>query len=113
MENTSTNQEGIISDDSIRNSDSKNSANTIENIPIIKEGTTDDSPAKKRETTRSEIAVFYVRAYFITIGLSFVIGLIRCFAVKDYIDVLIAISGILSGPLGFIIGYYFKAGEKE
>lgn len=86
---------------------------TIAFIPSINDGTTDDSPAKKRETTRSKIALFYVWAFFITIGVSFLIGVLRCFAVKDYIDFLIAISGILSGPLGFIIGYYFKAGEKE
>ena len=28
--------------------------------------------------------------------------------VADVKDMLVAISGVLSGPLGFIIGYYFR-----
>ena len=32
--------------------------------------------------------------------------------VADVKDMLVAISGVLSGPLGFIIGYYFKASKE-
>lgn len=73
----------------------------------------DDSPEQKRETTRSQIAKFYVFAFFATIGVTFVIGLLMCFEVKDYRDMLITVSGILSGPLGFIIGYYFKSATSK
>jgi hypothetical protein len=72
-----------------------------------------DSPDVKRENTRSKIATIYVYAFFLTIVFTFVIGLIKCFNVKDYIDFLIAVSGVLSGPLGFIIGYYFKASDNK
>ena len=73
----------------------------------------DDSPEKKRETTRSDIAKFYVYGFFATIAATFIIGLIMCFEVKDYRDMLITVSGILAGPLGFIIGYYFKTATSK
>lgn len=73
----------------------------------------DDSPEKARETTRSKIAQFYVMAFFGTILITFIIGLLKCFEVKDYRDMLITVSGILSGPLGFIIGYYFKSATSK
>ena len=73
----------------------------------------EDSTEHNRETTRSHIAKIYVYAFFITIGISFIVGLINCFKPKEYTDLLITISGILSGPLGFIIGYYFKASQKD
>ncbi len=79
----------------------------------VEENLTADSPERKRETTRSLIAVIYIYAFFGTIAFTFIIGLIKCFEVKDYIDFLIAVSGVLSGPLGFIIGYYFKASDKN
>ena len=28
-------------------------------------------------------------------------------------DVLLAVSGISSGPIGFVVGYYFKGSENE
>ena len=78
----------------------------------VSENLTADSNKGKKENTRSKIAVIYIYAFFGTIACSFVIGIYKCFDVKDYIDFLIAISGILSGPLGFIIGYYFKASDN-
>lgn len=64
------------------------------------------------ENTRSYIAKLYVWAFFIVIGVVFVVGVIKCFEVKDYTDMLITVSGVLSGPLGFIVGYYFKASRE-
>lgn len=81
---------------------------------ILDKSKIEDSPEKARETTRSEIAKFYVWAFFGVILITFIIGLLKCFEAKDYKDMLITVSGILSGPLGFIIGYYFKtASSKE
>lgn len=64
------------------------------------------------ETTRSRIALLYIRGFFIVILLVFLIGYITRFVVKDYTDMLITVSGVLSGPLGFIVGYYFKASKE-
>lgn len=83
------------------------------NSGVVDISKVDDSPEQKRETTRSEIAKFYVYAFFATIAVTFVVGLLKCFEVKDYRDMLITVSGILSGPLGFIIGYYFKSATSK
>lgn len=65
-----------------------------------------------KENTRSKIAQIYVWAFFVVIGVVFVIGLCNNFEVDDYKDMLVTVSGILSGPLGFIVGYYFKASKE-
>ena len=65
-----------------------------------------------KENTRSRIAQIYVWAFFVVIGLVFVIGCFKCFNVDEFKDMLITVSGILSGPLGFIVGYYFKASKE-
>ena len=61
-----------------------------------------------KENTRSRIAMIYVCAFFIVIAIVFVIGFLKCFKVDEYKDMLVTVSGVLSGPLGFIVGYYFK-----
>lgn len=75
--------------------------------------TDENSNSQKKESTRTFIAQLYVWAFFVIILLVFVTGWIKCFHVEDYKDMLIAVSGTLSGPLGFIVGYYFKAASKE
>jgi hypothetical protein len=46
------------------------------------------------------------------IAIVFLIGWDKPFSVDDYKDMLVTVSGILSGPLGFIVGYYFKASTE-
>ena len=70
------------------------------------------SQSDPKESTRSRIAQIYVIAFFIVIGIVFMIGYNKPFSVDDYKDMLVTVSGILSGPLGFIVGYYFKASSK-
>lgn len=63
----------------------------------------------KREDTRSEIARIYIYGFFCIIAFGFAT---YWFYGPDAItlkDILLTISAILSGPLGFIIGYYFKS----
>lgn len=70
------------------------------------------SQSDPKETTRSHIAQLYVWAFFIVVAVVFVIGCVKDFSVDDYKDMLVTVSGILSGPLGFIVGYYFKASSE-
>ena len=70
--------------------------------------TTKEQRAGQRESVRSKIALYYIIGFFLIIILGLIIGWCRNFEIKDYKDILISISGILSGPLGFIIGFYFK-----
>lgn len=65
-----------------------------------------------KESTRTYIARLYVWAFFIVIGIVFLVGILKCFSVDEYKDMLVTISGVLSGPLGFIVGYYFKASKE-
>jgi len=64
--------------------------------------------SQHREHTRSKIALYYVVGYLGIIVIVLAIAAYKGFDVTDYKDMLLAVSGILSGPLGFIIGYYFK-----
>lgn len=63
------------------------------------------------ETTRSKIAKIYVIGYLLIISGVLIGGFYKNSSVDENKDILLAISGILSGPLGFIIGYYFKASK--
>lgn len=62
-----------------------------------------------KENTRRIIASLYVWAFFIIIFITLIIGVLFRYSVDDYKDILVTVSGILSGPLGFIVGYYFKS----
>ena len=61
-----------------------------------------------KDETRKIIATGYVLAFLIIVGASLFFMLSRCYPITDIKDILLAESGILSGPLGFIIGFYFK-----
>jgi len=67
----------------------------------------------KRESVRSYIALSFIAGFFLVIFIGLGIGMYNYFDTKEYKDILIAISGILSGPLGFIIGFYFKGSTDE
>lgn len=69
--------------------------------------------ANKREGTRSWIALIYVIGYLLVVIGVLAIGVFNKFELSGYKDLLLAVSGILSGPLGFIIGYYFKSNKEE
>lgn len=72
------------------------------------EVSTKDSSEGRRENTRSRIALVYVCGFFGAILIVFIIGFLMCYDANQYKDLLVAVSGILSGPLGFIVGYYFR-----
>jgi len=74
--------------------------------------TDQNESSKNKDTTRKFIAYFYVAAFFVVIAFVFIIGLIKSFNSDQYKDLLVAVSGILSGPLGFIVGYYFKTSDS-
>ena len=85
---------------------------------ILKEDTGDTSDQaqqkreNKREGTRSWIALTYVIGYLMIVAAVLIIGVTVRFDLSGYKDLLLAVSGILSGPLGFIIGYYFKSNKE-
>ncbi len=75
----------------------------LENI-VIKQ-----SADEKREKNRGVLAMVFVVLFFCVIFVTFLIGYSTDgFQTDDYKDLLTTVSSILSGPLGFIIGFYFK-----
>ena len=75
-------------------------------------GTVSQGRAKK-ESARQTIAIIYVCGFLMICGVSLLTFFRGKYTVDDTKDLLVTVSGILSGPLGFIIGYYFKAGEDK
>ncbi len=69
--------------------------------------------AIKRENARSQIAYLYVASFLAIIVLIFFYAYFKSSQVNDLKDLLVTVSGILSGPLGFIIGYYFKVEDEK
>jgi hypothetical protein len=69
---------------------------------------------KKRESTREKLAYVFVIGLFAIIIIVTIFGYVSDKdQVQNITDLVLAISGVLSGPLGFIIGYYFKRQEEE
>jgi hypothetical protein len=66
-----------------------------------------------KDAARNTIASIYVYSFLGIVGVYILIGLWKDYDVSRIKDGLLAISGVLSGPLGFIIGYYFKANSDE
>ncbi|MBI3045919.1 MAG: hypothetical protein HYY86_00010 [Candidatus Harrisonbacteria bacterium] len=84
---------------------SKKEPQILEDAPIEVKSAL--SRAEKREDTRSSIALSYVIGYLILVFIILIRG--WWLGINDLKDLLVTLSGILSGPLGFIVGYYFKS----
>ena len=69
-----------------------------------------------REETRGTLAKIFMFGFFFSMLLGgifvFIIGGDPGVKVQNFKDVLLAISGVLSGPLGFVVGYYFRKQEE-
>ena len=89
----------------------KKAPDVLESAPIDVVSTL--KRAEKREDTRSKIALYYVMGFLFIILVCFIVAGIEKFDVNDTRDLLVSVSGILSGPLGFIIGYYFKVSSDR
>lgn len=85
----------------------------LSNIYLRGQLTTKEQRAVKRESVRSTIALYYIIGFLVIITFGITIGIFKDYTASDYKDLLIAISGVLSGPLGFIIGFYFKGSSEE
>lgn len=94
----------------------KDTKDIIENTNQETSTLEEDNPKRHRETTRTKLASIYVYGFLGIILLCFIYAFVfsgcGCFT-RDLKDLLLTASGILSGPLGFVFGYYFKNGEAE
>lgn len=71
-------------------------------------GAIDQAPPSPKSRTQTWLGLIYVLGFLIIIGGVITFTLIQKYKVAEIKELLLAISGILSGPLGFIIGFYFK-----
>lgn len=74
-------------------------------------------PKKHKDETRAKIALFVVRFYFWLIGVLLVLAPVYNYFAPatltlDVKDLLAVLSGVISGPFGFVVGYYFKGSEE-
>lgn len=78
-----------------------------ESISQVTSGTA-QSDSGTKNSVREKIAPVYVYSFLGIIGGVLLISFHKGYTINDIKDLLLAISGIMSGPLGFIIGFYFK-----
>lgn len=81
------------------------------------------NPQEHKDKTRSKIAFAFTIGYFALLMVTLVgvpsynlivLKVTGSFdAALQLQDVLLAISGISSGPIGFVVGYYFKGSEQN
>ncbi|MCA9381078.1 hypothetical protein KC678_02340 [Candidatus Dojkabacteria bacterium] len=77
-----------------------------------------ESVYRKREDTRSRLALIYTIFTFFVFIFAMVIavldGLVRKVSIIDNLSVVIPlISGVFLGTLGFVLGYYFRREEEK
>jgi len=86
----------------------------IESAPAIGKNTTQTAQVvPPTDVARNQIASRYVYSFLGIIAFYVVVGLWNKYDTDQLKDGLLAISGVLSGPLGFIIGYYFKTNTEK
>lgn len=93
----------------------------IEVQPILPAASAPESPAKefdlisvRKEDTRGRLAIFFLLGFFFLLFAGMVLAAWdstdKLTSIKE---VALTLSGILSGPLGFVIGYYFRSSEDN
>lgn len=70
--------------------------------------------AVRREDIRGTLArLFLIGFFLILLAVIVLAGISEGDKVDNAKETLITVSGILAGPLGFVIGYYFRSKEEE
>lgn len=69
---------------------------------------------EKREGARSIFAIIFLIGYLIILTIAMILGFMTDGDnVSNMKDLILAVSGILSAPMGFVVGYYFKKSEED
>ena len=85
----------------------------IEKVPEVEEDKSYVKIKQRREGTRGSFALIFLIGFLILLLIGMVLGFLMDGSQMDNTrEILLTISGILSGPLGFVIGYYFRKGEE-
>jgi hypothetical protein len=93
--------------------------NTLKDLLEQKEGKVGDERVNlsaQKANTRSKIAITFIYAFFIgMLVLTLYSFLLNKCTDKDVDlpDIISGYAAAVGSPLGFVIGYYFKEGDKE
>lgn len=85
----------------------------VEKLPEVE----DEKPAidlkEKREGARSSFSLILLSGFIGLLVLGLVLGFfMEGSQIDNTREILLTISGILSGPMGFVVGYYFRRSEE-
>ena len=73
-----------------------------------------DLVASQREDNRGRLAFAFVIGFFVILLVGIIIASLGDGDKAENISkTMLAISGVLAGPLGFVIGYYFRSSEEQ
>ncbi len=86
-----------VGHDTDRDTDHQNVGNVVDGSP------------EKKEHTRSTMAILFVLGFFAILFLCFAYAIMVGSSLRDLKETLVGVVGALSGILGFIVGYYYKA----
>lgn len=85
----------------------------VEQIPEIEKDKSYIQIRQKREGVRGHFAIIFLVGFLVLLIIGMVLGFLMDGNQLDNTrEIILTISGILSGPLGFVIGYYFKSSEE-
>lgn len=69
---------------------------------------------KRREKVREKLAIVFSIGLFTVLIIGMIFGYVgEKESIQNITDMILAVSGVLSGPLGFIVGYYFRRKDEK
>ncbi len=84
--------------------------------PMTSQNVIPTAVEQKRENTRGLLAIVFIVGFFFMLTAGFMLAAFNNLSLdvksKHLQDILLTISGVLSGPLGFVVGFYFRKGEE-
>ncbi len=87
---------------------------SVEKVPEVGADSALVKVKEKQEGARSIFSIIFLVGFILLLFAGLILGfLMEGNQLDNTREVLLTISGILSGPLGFVIGYYFRSSEES
>lgn len=85
----------------------------VEKLPEVQKSKPFVDLKQKREGTRGFFSIIFLGGFIFLLTLGMVLGFFMDGNQLDNTrEILLTIAGILSGPMGFVVGYYFRRSEE-
>jgi len=74
-----------------------------------------DIVSQKREDVRGVLSLVFLVGFFVVliIGIISTLNISQGDPANNIKEIILTISGVLAGPLGFVIGFYFRSREEK